>query len=487
MIEEKKALYYNEKQSQFLDTVVQIRVFQGGRGSGKTHCIPDDILDRADNLPGAKIFLAGYTLKQLYDNVLPTIHDVFQNNGLIKGIHYVVNKRPPKSFDLPFKEIEDYDNSISLYNGFAVQLISTGRSPEQIRGKSFDGGIIDEALLIKENVFNSIIYPTIRGRDYWGFNPYWKMLSIYSSYPRKPEGRWFLKFKELAKKYPTKYAFTTATAYDNAVVVGEDYVENQKAVLSYHDFQVEIMNRDDVKDLPSLFYYKYNERRHNYRALNLDDVDSTQPLDLSIDFGGQFSCMPVSQCIDNVERFVYEFDTKKLTTAEKDKGVAKKLPHIIQDFIKTFKDHETKHVKIYGDRMGIKRIDPIDTMTWFEKVVMWLTSAGWSAEILVMDDHSAMHKSRYIFMNELYAESTPSFPKIRINEITCPHLILSTNNTKIQDDFKKSKRCERDPSFPQEQAPHYTDAKDYKLFNKYKYLLSMNTGSSALGGFNEFI
>jgi hypothetical protein len=487
MIEEKKELYYNPKQKQFLDTVVPIKVFKGGRGSGKTRCIPEDILDRADNLPGAKIFLCGYTLKQLYDNVLPEIHDVFQIHGLDKDEHYVVNKRPPSSFDLPYKELEDYDNSISLYNGFAVQLISCGRTPEQIRGKSFDGGIIDEALLLKESVFNSIIYPTIRGRDYWGFNPYWKMLSIYSSHPRKPEGRWFLKFKELMIKYPQKYYFMEATAFDNKVVVGDDYVDNQKAVLSYIDFNVEILNRDDVKDLPSLFYHKYSERKHNYRAMNLEDYDPTQPIEMSIDFGGRFSCMPVSQRIDNEERFIYEFDTKKLTAIEKGNGTAKKLPHIIQDFIKQFQYHQNKHVKIWGDRMGDKRIDPIDTQTWFEKVVMWLTAAGWSCEVLVLDDHSAMHKSRWLFMNEIFSEENESFPSIRINELTCPHLVMSLNNTKIQDDFKKSKRCERDPDYPQEQAPHYTDALDYKIFNKYKYLLNVGVSESSLGGFNDFI
>jgi len=485
MILEQKEIYYNPKQARFLDTVVPIKVFKGGRGSGKTRCIPEDILDRADNLPGAKIFLCGLTLKQLNDNVMPEIHDVFQAHGMVKGKDYVVNRRPPESFQLPFKELEDYDNSISLRNGFVVQLISTGRNPEQIRGKSFDGGIIDEALLIKETHFNKIIYPTIRGRDYWAFNPYWKMLSIYSSHPRKPEGRWFLRFKEDAKKYPTRYAFVEATAHDNEIVVGEDYVENQKAALSWHDFNVEILNRDDVKDLPSLFYYKYNERIHNYRALNLDDVNAYEPLDLSFDFGGRFSCMSVSQSINNVEKFVHEFDTKHLTPQQKESGEPKKLPHIVEDFIKKFHNHENKFVRVWGDRMGTKAIDPIDTQTYFESITQWLVAAGWIVEVMVLDDHSAMHKTRWMLMNDLFDGKLPNYPKVRINEITCPHLILSLNYTRITDEFKKDKKDERNPDYPQEQAPHHTDQFDYKLYNKYKYLVESG-GGSMLGGLNEF-
>ena len=271
------------------------------------------------------------------------------------------------------------------------------------------------------------------------------------------------------------------------MVVGKDYVDKQRAVLSHYDFNIEILNKGDTKDLPKLFYYKYKERLHNYRMLNMDDVDTTQPLDLCIDFGGHFSCMPVSQDIDNEVRFVYEFDTEKLTTEEKDKGVVKKLPQVINDFTTTFSNHQNKHVQVWGDRMGTKKMDPMDAMTWFEKVAMWLNAASWTCDIMVMDDHSAMHKSRWLFLNDIFAETTDHYPKIRINEITCPHMILSLNNTNITDDFKKDKRHEGKEGYPQEEEPHYTDAMDYKVFNKYLYLLNLAGSGSSLGGMNEFI
>jgi len=486
-----KEIYYNPKQIEFLNTTGKVvKVFKGGRGSGKTRIIPEDILLRASELPRARIFLASYTYDQIYDNIVPDIHDVFKEHGLIEGRDYVVDKRPPDSFIKPYKKIEKYNRSLSLFNGFSVQFVSLGRYPGLVRGRSFDGGILDEALLINEDTMSSILLPTQRGLDHWRNNPYWKMLSIYTSHPRKPESMWILQYKKLAAQLPWKYFYMEATAYDNIEVLGQDYIDDLEQTMNFVDFSIEVMNTP-VRDIPSMFYYRFNVEKHTYRYdFELDgrvkieskvsgrDTDINAPFDVSFDFGGRYSCMSVSQTRGNTEYFVNEFDTNNITDAEKKSGVVKKLPHIVADFCGYYQTHHSKHVNIWGDRTGTHQA-VVDEYTYYETIQGLLSELGWTSTMMIDSSNDGLHKSRWFLMNECFAEASDDLPRIRINANRCPNLISSLSNTRITDDFKKDKKDERNIKFNQSTAPHLSDTFDNKLFKKYAHLLtdSFSTGS----------
>ena len=473
-------LYYNPQVIRFLDMVRKVKVFMAGRGSGKTRSIPEDILKRAENLPGGRIFLGSTNLSSIDDNIMPDLHEVFKLHGLVQDEDYVVDKAPPPWFERPFKPVEDPRNSIHLFNGLAIQKIYFAKNVKKYRGRSFDGGIIDEALNMDGWMVDNILLPTLRGYDYWKNNPYWKMLSIYSSYPRSPEGSWFLRYQELAKAQPDLYGWVEATALDNLPVVGEDYIDDMKASLSFVDFNIEILNKGTVKDLPSLFYYQYREKRHNYSKPALHDVEPALPLAISFDFGGRYSCLTVSQQAGGEERIVHEFDTNNLTEEQRAAGKVKKVPQIVRDFIEVFSSHGEKRVEIWGDRTGLNKQE-MDDKNIYEQIEDQLRAAGWRVETMVAYDHSAMHKSRWSFMNTCFEETIEDYPRIRINALTCPNLVQSLNLTRITDEFKKDKKDERNQHFNQSHAPHLTDTLDYKLFNKYFYLLDDEYGSLPSG------
>ena len=84
-------------------------------------------------------------------------------------------------------------------------------------------------------------------------------------------------------------------------------------------------------------------------------------------------------------------------------------------------------------------------------------------------------------MNTCFEETIEDYPRIRINALTCPNLVQSLNLTRITDEFKKDKKDERNQHFNQSHAPHLTDTLDYKLFNKYFYLLDDEYGSLPSG------
>lgn len=483
--EDIRRIYYNEKVIEFLEWTASMKVFCGGRGSGKTRAIPEDILDRAAALPRARIFLAAYDFDTVNDNIMPDMRDVFELRGLIEGQHYVIDMNAPKWFEKPYKQLQDTRNSISFCNGFVVQKIALGRLAKKYRGRSFDGGIIDEALILDGYLVENILMPTLRGLDRWGGNPYWKMLSVYSSFPRTVEGSWFLKYKDLAKVSPKEYKWQEATAFDNLAVLGEDYIERQRIALNHIDFQIEIMNRGDMRDLPTLFYYQLRAARHYYKQENFKDIDPDRPLDLSFDFGGRYSCLTVSQEHGEEERYVYEFDTNNLTEEEKIMGIVKKVPDLVKEFMAKFKTHRNRYVRLYGEKAGLDR-QSMDDRNIFQQIADMMVLQDWQPDILVSYTDAALHKTRYSFMNTCLEEQTPDYPAIRINVLTCPNLKESLEKTKVTDDFKKDKRNERNDRYNQSHAPHLSDTVDYKIFNKYFYLLDEEGfGFSGGGGIDS--
>lgn len=480
MSKQEVELYYNPKVIEFLSLTRKVKVFKAGRAAGKTRGIPEDILMRAEQLPRARIFLASTTYEAISHNIMPDIHEVFQLHGLIPGEDYVVDKAPPEWFVKPYKVLDDSRNSIHLVNGFAIQKVSFAKNVKKYRGRSFDGGIIDEALNFDQWTVDNILLPCLRGLDMWDDNKLWKMLSIYSSHPRTTEGSWFLRYQELAQKFPELYAWIEATAYDNIAVVGEEYIEEQKTSLSFIDFNIEILNKGDVKDMPSLFYYAFKEKKHCYRGQAKEDINPYMPLALSFDFGGRYSCMTVVQNQGKEERVVYEFDTNMLTNAEQEASRVKKVPDLIRDFLKQFASHQCKEVEIWGERMGLKEQE-LEEMTIYETIMQLLSEAGWESHLMVTYQAGALHKSRWNFMNSVLTEEIEDYPILRINVLTCSNLVTSLERTKVKDDFKKDKSEERKADANQSHAPHLTDSLDYYLFNKYFYLLDDDYSSLPSG------
>lgn len=477
-------LYYNDRVLEFLEMVKKVKVFKAGRGSGKTRAIAEDMYDRAFFLPHSRHFLLSLTFEAIDSNIMPDVHDVFQLHGLEPGIDYVVDQKPPAHFEKPKKALVDYAHCVCLSNGTCFQKISMGRMPKKNRGRSYDGGIVDEALNLDGWSVRNIILPTIRGLNYWKGEDgvaYWKMLSIYSSHPRTPEGSWFMIYEKLAKLNPDLYGWVEATAYDNLAVLGEDYIEDQRASLSYVDFQIEIMNVGTVKDKPTLFYYQHDEAKHHYVAEGLADVDKDLPLEASFDFGGRYSCMTATQEQGMMERVVHEFDTNNLTDEERESGKVKKVLNLVDDFCHTFRNQREKRVALWGDRTGLNA-NEIDEANLFDKIKARLESHGWEVEIKVSYTDSALHKSRYNFMNDVFDEAIIDYPRLKINALTCPNLIVSLDTTRVDDDFKKDKKDERKAGFNQSYAPHLTDTLDYKMFNKYRYLLDDDYFGSSYSG-----
>lgn len=474
---QKRRVYVNEKQRQFLSARQKRRTYVGGRGSGKTSVAGHQTRMEMNYLPRAKVFLAGLTYTQLLLNTLPAMSDSWKSHGLREydakaGLgHYVIGKRPPAEWLKPYQPPRSFENVVSFLNGYTIQLLSMDRS-ELNRGGNFDGGHIDESGLVKHEHVTKILSPMIRGNIY-RFNHYLhQTFCDYTSVPWMPSGQWVFNTEDLANEQPDEYFFLESTAYDNVDVLGEKYLRDLRNGMSQLEWDVEVMNKRLTK-LPNSFYPAFSEDKHGVwktytyqhddeTGLTLptdSDRDARRPLEASFDFNAAFTSMILCQEHGNEFRVVDAlWVTQSLTNV---------LDALVGKFCDGYEDHQAKHLLIYGDRNGNNQ-QANSNLTYYQQIQAKLLERGWTSELMVQG-LDPDHRLKHIAINELLAETNPRLPVIRINRNKGKFLIISIQQSPITPDWKKDKISERQ-GIPQERATHLSDCFDNIVYRKYGHL-----------------
>lgn len=478
MRKSERNIYLNPKQLGFLQAEQKTRCFIGGRGSGKSHVIGQSTRAKAGAMPRGKIFFASTTYNQILTKTLPAVIASWSSMGLReyeskeRPGHYVIGRKPPAHFDRPISPPRKYANCITLCNGFTIEMLSMDR-PDLGRGGSYDGGEVDEAVLLKESDYTRILLPSVRGNTHKFKHTHWHQnINFYTSIPWKPTGYWIFDFEEKAKLYPDEYFIVEATCYDNIAILTEQGIKRMERDMGYLEFQVEVLNKRIVR-VPDGFYPKFDIERNLYRpkysyddtdsgivSMGANDVDTKQLLELSFDFSGWFNCMTIWQEQSNTERCVDSIHVKG----------DDKLNELLNRFDKKYKGHGFKFVRLWGEPRGHDKRE--DGPPIYYKIKAILESKGWMVEIKAPAGRTTNHLERHEMINDLFEETYPLLPKVRLNEEECKDVIIALQTTGITPDFKKDKRLERDRSFPQEHAPHYTDTVDYYLIQKHGWKLS---------------
>jgi hypothetical protein len=479
-------LYVNEKQKQFLKANQKTRVWLGGRGTGKSTTIGFSTRQKANALPRGKGFFASTTYNQILTKTLPAIEQVWQRMGMIEGVHYVIGRKPPKYFETPIAPPRSYKNVISFMNGFCVDMLSMDRA-DLARGGSYDTGEIDECALIDGEDYRKILIPSIRGNAHHFSHHLHGNVSMYTSIPWNPKGYWIYDLEERAKQKPQSYFWIESTAYDNIHILTAEGIERMKDEMTYLEFQIEVMN-ERINRIEGGFYsafsathiyqprYAYDDNEEDWRQTKITQIDNqykdTEVLDLSFDFSGWFNCLWVIQ-----ERGDYAYAVDSLFV----KG-EEKLPDLISKFCEQYKTHKYKLVRIWGEPRGHDRQPATGSL--FESIQDKFTSLGWECEIWAPAGHSWNHADRYEFMHNLMLEQNEDLPKLRVNAETCKAPIIAIQTTDVTVDFKKVKTAEKNRQFPQEHAPHFTDALDYYFVAKHGFkTLGYYQNTPAMAGF----
>ncbi len=301
----------------------------------------------------------------------------------------------------------------------------------------------------------------------------------------------------------TGLLFTLANAFDNIDNVGMAYIVREYEKQNLLTFMIEIMNLmlDTVEDC----YYHINEARHVYfnatndnfiRDLAEDtnwnfekleshdsrfdnDCDPTSPLEVVPDWGSSISLFSIGQegsfdfvtrTAGNVDNFINEFFVKP------DQSNDVMIHALVDQFTDYYRHHTNKTITYFRDRYGDSRNPNVNNSSSYnDQAIARLERNGWT---VIQEVHKGMEPpqhDKYLLWGNILKGSDPRFPSVRFNGNKCKYTLISMNNTQViqkEGKFTKNKASERSRTILPEEATHFSDAVDKRIWTKYGHLLS---------------
>lgn len=301
--------------------------------------------------------------------------------------------------------------------------------------------------------------------------------------------------------------FILASIFDNIANVGLSYIINQYAAMDKFSFMVEILNF--VVDKIDHCYYQLDERHRYYNAVNSSfvrdfaedtgfdwkqlaaedsrmdaDCDPNQPIEVAFDWGSAASFMEVAQpshfdfatrktyptrIVDNT---INEFFVKR--SEENDT----EINALVDKFCHYYRYHPRKLVRFYRDRYGDAR-RANSSKTYNQQAVARFERNGWQVEQFVHRGMEPPQHEKYLLWSYITAETDERYPLKRFNATKCKYILISMNNTQVRTNslgrFEKDKRSERNNSVLPEEATHFGDCVDKRIWTKYGDILTSKT------------
>ena len=295
------------------------------RGSGKSFICGAEIDENVRTMPRAVTTLAQATYGQALTKTLPSSFKMLEQLGYkkydtkTKTGDYVVCRKPPEGWYLPYEHLMSFEHCITFSNGHCLYILTQDGNS---RGANADFNITDEALTINKEQFDQEVAPTNRGNEHiFGLkskNPILKHHgnTFLSSMPYTPDQKWLLEpakyyeaergiqlldvwnkivklqmnlidaklnndaslFKEIwnetvrLRRTITPFVsqdntlFILASIFDNIANVGMSYIINQYKLMDKLTFMIEILNY--IVDKIDHCYYNFDDRHRYYNATN---------------------------------------------------------------------------------------------------------------------------------------------------------------------------------------------------------------------------
>lgn len=463
-----------------------------GRGSGKSDYIGAEIYDCAQQMPRSLGSLWGLTYVQILTKILPSAKKKLLAMGMKEDRpgspgHFVIGRKPPSYFILPYNEPGKWENVMSFFTGSAIEFISVDR-PHTIAGGSYDYMLFDEAVYFPKDIHDSKAIPTLRGnRRYFANCPKHGRRVYTSSQSWDPGGYWVEDQKyvydangEIEKDALGKpvmdpdFCFVHGTSFDNIAILGEKTLALWKKTLPGIVWDIEVMSERKEKIVGG-FYSEFRRDKHTYiRSYEYDydyeknefgiavrkedtDRESRLPIDIGLDFGTNFNSLVIGQHHEQINEMrilnvLYESNNQL-------------IQNLAAPFCELYQNHTNKKVNLYGDPAGNK-VQHMEKISLFETFANYLRSKGWVVNNNMPGRSYPPHEIKQQFINECFSEHYPQRPKIRINLFRGKHLLTSITSASMTNKRKKDKRSERRDQ-PQETATHLSDAFDYIIFYKF--------------------
>ena len=457
----------------------QKNYWEWGRGSGKSTALAYGMRQFVVQMPRASFFLVGATYSQILSRTLPSTIEGLEMFNLYQDVDYVVGRSGKKNgFAMPFQPPNQWNNIIHFSNGAIFQLVSLD-NPNTGRGLNSYGGIGDEAALLDPEKLYNNVKTTNRAKKEIFKNASMLGAEIYaSSTPINKKGKWFTDIEKEAIKRPDLYYFSKANAFYNPHIRSNWFDEMKAEAPSELLYNAEILNirPKEITDgfyaniNPDVHYYKdhnnlylesvgvtFNKEQH-FNCNQDNDVNTHEPLIMSLDFG-VFNCCVVSQMQDDVYKVLKSFWVKSPRLLD---------DLILEQVVPYYRPHQEKIIYLYGGHDGNNRL-PNSSKTLFEQVTDILERNGWTV-YLMTHGAAATHFDKYLLLNAML-KGNSRLPSIAINESNNEDLIIALERAEAVEStsggVSKNKKDEKNKEFPQQHAPHLTDAFDIPIVTMF--------------------
>lgn len=518
-------VYFNKPQRLTQLIGANISVIVAGRRTGKTDSIAAPfVLRNMQRMPGSTGGIVVPTFKHGLTNTLPGLFAAWKRWGYIRGVHYVIGRKPPKTFAKPIIEPAEFEHVISFYNGSCAVIISQDR-PGSSNSLTLSWLLIDEAKFIDYNRLKDETLPANGGiKSHFGKHSCNHSILILSDMPQTQKGSWFLHYKEKmdveviraieglvydiwklkermkkakadGQEIPRAWIYqlrhkdrqlnqlrSVATYYkeyssiENLQLLGENYIRQMKRDLTPLTFQTSILCQriGIAKD----GFYSSMKERHKYDASNFEYLDEVaqsfyseneaQSFDGELDCRADRDCNPLAPiCIGmdynaNINWIVAGQPSGRRLNVLKSFYVKfeRKLPALIDDFCQYYAFHQNKTVIFYYDTTALGSNYAVNEQDFRWVIIHEFERHGWTV-IDVYLGNPMRHDEKYLLINQAFAGKQRLMPFF--NRQNNDDLILAVQAAGVsrgRNGFHKNKAGEKLAETEEDLLEHRTDGTD---------------------------
>ena len=512
-----KQIYFNEPQRLTQLIGANISVIVAGRRTGKTDSIAAPfVLRNMQRMPGSTGGIVVPTFKHGLTNTLPGLFAAWKRWGYIQGVHYVVGRKPPKSFAKPIIEPSDYEHVISFYNGSVAVIISQDR-PGSSNSLTLSWLLIDEAKFIDYEKLKDETFPANGGiKSYFGKHSFNHSIMILSDMPQTQKGSWFLHYKDkmdeelidtikatiyeiwktkervrrlkdegkAVPKYLKRYLRTLDTnlnkmrsvavyykeysSIENLQLLGENYIKQMKRDLTPKTFQTSILCQriGIAKD----GFYSSMREGHKYNASDFEYLDS-----LGYDFAPEAMDCRADKDINPLAPICIGMDYNaniNWIVAGQPEGrrlniiksfyvkFERKIPALIEEFCNYYMHHQNKTVVYYYDTTALGANYAVNEQDFHWVVCHEFEKRGWQVEDVYLGN-PMRHDEKYLLINQGFAGKQRLMPFF--NRQNNDDLILAIQTAGVvrgRNGFRKDKGGEKLDETEENLLEHRTDGTD---------------------------
>ena len=517
----KHDVYFNKPQRLTQLIGANTTVIVAGRRTGKTDSIASPFVYRnMQRMPGSTGGIVVPTFKHGLTNTIPGLLAAWRRWGLLPGVHYVVGRRPPKSFGSAIIEPTDYEHVISFYNGSRAVIISQDR-PGSSNSLTLSWLLVDEAKFIDYEKLKDETLPANGGiKSYFGRHSFNHSIMILSDMPQTKKGSWFLHYKEkmdpeliaaiealILRIYelkervrdcrakgiePPAYCqsrirkldrqlnqlrsvavyYKEYSSIENLQLLGENYIKQMKRDLTPLTFQTSILCKQ-IGIAKDGFYSSMRES-HKYDASNFEYLDKVwQNIESSKNIvvnssGADKDVNPDAPiCIGmdynaNINWIVAGQIAGRRLNVIKSFYVKfeRKLPELIADFCHYYAEHRNKTVVFYYDATALGSNYAVNTQDFHWVIKTQFEERGWRV-IDVYLGQPMRHDEKYLLINNAFKGLQNLMPFF--NRQNNDDLLLAIQTAGVSRGrlgFRKNKSGEKLAETEEDLLEHRTDGTD---------------------------